>query len=61
MIWVNTTQGWQECNVCYSKDNLLEIIFRGNESNNGTAVVLCEKCRKELCERFNEKGGESNG
>lgn len=36
------------CNVCHSKNDVVEIIFRSNINGSGQAVNLCADCRNEL-------------
>lgn len=36
------------CNVCYSKNDVVEITFRSNLNGSGQAVSLCADCRNEL-------------
>ncbi len=52
MIEIKSTKNkrtgeYEWCNCCRNRINTKRIIFSQN-STSGTAIVLCEKCRKDL-------------
>lgn len=49
MIELNKPR-WDDvsCNVCYSKNDVVEITFRSNINGSGQAVNLCSDCRNKL-------------
>ena len=47
-IAINKAENYRHCNICSSKNNVVEIIFRNETISRGTAVALCEDCVREL-------------
>ena len=59
MIRIEKTEFRGQCNCCFGRDDVKEILFRRENSagmGNGTVVCLCEKCRKELAEELKRHG-----
>ena len=48
MITIKMASHWRSCNVCHSRQNVCEILFKSG--NQGTEVALCDRCRDYLAE-----------
>ena len=53
MITVEKAEPWRCCNVCYEHNNVYNIVFRYQCTNQGTQISLCNKCIKDLAQKLN--------
>ena len=63
MIKIRTTKNkrtgeYEWCNCCRNRINTKRIIF-SQDGTSGTAIVLCEKCRKDLIKAIIESDEQS--
>lgn len=50
----------RQCNCCYGKNDVIEVFFRSDFTNQGNVVALCKDCRKKLCKIIKDKDGEQD-
>lgn len=52
MIEIKNAESFRCCNVCCSEENVYNVIFRFEGTNNGSQVALCKECMKELADKI---------
>lgn len=58
MIKVSRAESWRMCNICYSAEDVKNITFRYNGTNQGTQIALCDKCTADLVGQLLKDGEE---
>lgn len=53
MITVEKAEKFRTCNVCHSKKDVYNMVFRYEGTNQGNQIVLCDNCIKDLIQKLN--------